>query len=218
MRYAIYFCPAAGTALHMFGREWLSTTAVPGIEPARLQALLADVRRYGWHATLGAPFALADGKRYEDLRCEVARIAARVTPFELPLVLDRLAGFLALRPSGGAAAINALAGHCVRDLHALRAPLSETARQRRAAGLDDVELALLHRFGYPYVLERYRFHMTLSARTTPDEERVLYAWLSPKLATLPPARIDALTICRENEPGSDFEQLERIPLSGGQAA
>jgi hypothetical protein len=218
MRYAVYFCPAAGSGLDAFGREWLATTAVPGIEPARLGALLVDVRRYGWHATLSAPFALADGQHYEDLRRNVAGIAAHALPFELPLGLDQLAGFLALRPSGDEAAINALAACCVRDLHALRAPLSDAAQQRRAAGLDDVERCLLHQFGYPYVLERYRFHMTLSARTTQAEERALYAWLSPKLATLPPAQIDALTICGESEPGKDFEQLERIPLGGGHAA
>jgi hypothetical protein len=217
MRYAVYFCPAAGSALDAFGREWLATTDIPGIEPARVHALLADVRRYGWHATLSAPFALADGKHYADLRREVAAIAAQLAPFELPLVLDHLAGFLALRPSGDAAAIHALAERCVHDLHALRAPLSEVERQRRAAALDDVELVLLHQFGYPYVLERYRFHVTLTARTTPEEEQVLYAWLSPKLATLTPAQVDALTICCESEPGKDFEQLERIALSGGQA-
>jgi 2'-5' RNA ligase len=217
MRYAVYFCPAGGSGLGAFGREWLATTAVPGIEPASLRALLVEVRRYGWHATLSAPFALAEGQRYEDLRRKVADIAARMAPFELPLVLDRLAGFLALRPSGDEAAINALAGYCVRDLHALRAPLSDAAQQRRAAGLDEVELGLLHQFGYPYVLERYRFHMTLAARAAAAEERALYAWLSPKLATLPPAQIDALTLCRENEPGQDFDQLERIPLSGGHA-
>jgi hypothetical protein len=217
MRYAVYFCPAAGSGLDTFGREWLATNAVPGVAPARLHALLADVRRYGWHATLRSPFALIDDTRYDDLRHKVIDIACRQNAFELSLRLDHLAGFLALRPAGDETAINALAERCVRELNAIRAPLNEAARQRRTAGLDEIELALLNQFGYPYVLERYRFHMTLSAPAAPDEEQALCTWLSSKVATLPPAQIDALTICRESEPGKDFEPLERIPLGRGHA-
>jgi hypothetical protein len=212
MRYAVYFCPAAGSELDVFGQEWLATEAIPGIEPARLKALLADVRRYGWHATLSAPFALADGVSFDDLRESAVKIAQTYEAFDLPLKLDRLAGFLALRPLRDETAINALAERCVRDLNPLRAPLSEAAWQRRANGLDDAERHLFQQFGYPYVLERYRFHMTLSAPTLQHEEKMLCAWLSSRVAKLQPARIDALTLCCERAPGQDFEPLERIPL------
>jgi 2'-5' RNA ligase len=218
MRYAVYFCPAAGSGLDAFGREWLATAAVPGIAPAALQSLLADVRRYGWHATLRAPFALADTASYDDLRRNVVEMAQQHDAFALRLRLDQLAGFLALRPADDETAINALAERCVRALNALRAPLSDAMLQRRAAGLDDVELHLLNQYGYPYVLERYRFHLTLSAPASHPEEQALRAWLSSKMATLPAAQVDALTICRESAPGKDFEQLERIPLGRGQAA
>jgi hypothetical protein len=218
MRYAVYFCPATGSGLEAFGREWLSTTAVSGMEPAFLRALLVDVRRYGWHATLTAPFALADGVSYDDLRQKVIDVAQQTAPFELPLQLDRLAGFLALRPSGNETAIQSLAEQCVRALSPLRAPLSEAAWQRRASGLDSHGLALFRQFGYPYVLDRYRFHMTLSAPAKEAEERALCAWLTPKLSNLPAAHIDALTLCREPEPGKNFERLERIPLREGHAA
>jgi hypothetical protein len=218
MRYAVYFCPAAGSGLDTFGREWLTTTAVPGIAPADWHVLLADVRRYGWHATLRAPFALADDVSYDDLRRKVIAIAQQTDAFELPLKLDELAGFLALRPAADETAINSLAEQCVRTLNTLRAPLDEAVLQRRAAGLDNVELSLLNQFGYPYVLERYRFHMTLSAPASAGEEQASRAWLSSKVATLPPAQIDALTICRERAPGKDFEMLERIPLSRGHVA
>lgn len=217
MRYAVYFCPAEGSGLDVFGREWLATTAVPGMAPENLHALLADVRRYGWHATLSAPFALADSASYDDLRRNVAEIARQHDAFDLPLRLESLAGFLALRPDGDETAIHALAERCVRTLQPLRAPLSEAMLQRRATGLDHIELTLLNQYGYPYVLERYRFHMTLCAPTTPADERVLRTWLSSKIATLPPARIDALTICRESAPANHFEQLERMPLGREQA-
>lgn len=218
MRYAVYFCPAAGSELDRFGREWLASRAVKGIDPARMQILLADVRRYGWHATLSAPFALADGVSYDELHATAVKIAQQSEAFDLPLKLDRLAGFLALRPAGDETAINALAERCVRELNPLRAPLSEAAWQRRAHALDDVERTLFRQFGYPYVLQRYRFHLTLSAPATQHEEQVLCTWLSSTVATLQPARIDALTLCRESAPGQDFERVERIPLNKGRAA
>ncbi|GGA28142.1 DUF1045 domain-containing protein [Dyella nitratireducens] len=218
MRYAVYFCPAAGSELEAFGREWLSTDAVPGVTSERLRVLTSNVRRYGWHATLCAPFALAEQARYDDVRENVADIAQRTQAFEFALHLDRLAGFLALRPSAGETPAWMLAERCVRRLNALRAPVTDEAWQRKAVKLDAVERSLFRQFGYPYVLDRYRFHMTLCAPASEEEESALQAWLSPWVASLPPARIDAMTICREAEPGQPFEQIERFPFGVGLAA
>ena len=212
MRYAVYFCPAEGSGLHAFGRDWLATHVISGITPERLHELLVNVRRYGWHATLTAPFALATHATYEDLHRTLISIAQHVEPFELPLALDTLGGFLALRPSGDQTTINALAECCVREVNPLRAPLTDEAWQRRAGELDDVELALFRDYGYPYVIQRYRFHMTLSARASTAEEQTLRAWLVHHGAGQSPAYIDALTICREPDPGHAYEPIARIPL------
>ncbi|GLQ93150.1 DUF1045 domain-containing protein [Dyella acidisoli] len=212
MRYAVYFCPAPDSALHAFGTEWLATTVVPTIAPERLQVLLADVRRYGWHATLTAPFELASHASYDDLHRRIADIAVYTPAFELPLQLDTLAGFLALRPCGDTQAVDALAAQCVRDLNTLRAPITQAAWERRAETLDDTEHTLFRQYGYPYVLDRYRFHLTLSAPATAEEEQALCAYLLPKLGHAPCARIDALTVCREPIPGAAFEQLVSLPL------
>lgn len=212
MRYAVYFCPAPGSALHELGRDWLATMCVPGISTDRLNVLLADVRRYGWHATLQAPFALATHASYGDLHDHVANIAARMPAFELPLQLDRLAGFLALQPCGDTHQVDALAAQCVRNLNALRAPLDEAAWLRRAGALDDTERALFRQYGYPYVLERYCFHLTLSAPATAAEDQALRTYLLPKLDPAPCAYINALTLCREPASGAAFEQLASLPL------
>jgi hypothetical protein len=216
MRYAVYFCPAAGSGLEAFGRKWLSTEDVPRVASERLKTLTAKMRRYGWHATLCAPFSLTKHANYDDLRQRVVDIAKRFSPFEMPLHLDRLGGFLALRPTGDETTIHALGDACIRELNVLRAPLTDDAWQRRASYLDDVELALYRQFGYPYVLERYRFHMTLSAPASDVEEEALREWLSPRLANLS-AHIDALTICGEKEPGTNFEAIARIALGQGNA-
>jgi hypothetical protein len=212
MRYAIYYCPAPGSELDRFGRQWLAKRELPGIASARLSELLGDVRRYGWHATMHAPFALAAGASYENLRQRVIALAQRAMGFALPLQIDRLAGFLALRPVGTQDAINALAAACLQTLEPVRAPVTEAVIQRRAPGLDAVGLALLQRYGYPYVLDRYRFHMTLSAPASDREEHVMHDALAPLMTSLSSAKIDALSICREASPGADFELIERVPL------
>lgn len=214
MRYAIYFCPAPGSALHAFGNEWLETAQIPAIAPERMQALLADVRRYGWHATLCAPFELAPHVSYAELHRRVAEVAACTPAFALPLQLDTLTGFLALRPSGDTHAIDELAARCVRQLNALRAPVTQAAWERRAGALDDTERNLFRQYGYPYVLERYRFHMTLAAPATVAEERALRTYLSPHMDRAACARIDALTLCREPAPGAAFEHVTRLSLRG----
>lgn len=222
MRYAIYFCPATGSPLAEFGRVWLAQAPhaidVPGIPSGRMQTLLANVRRYGWHATIRAPFALDAGIAYEDLRDAVIALAQRFPTLTLPLQLERLAGFLALRPSGDSAAIDQLAAACLHALEPLRAPLAEEVFCKHADGFDAVELGLLEQYGYPYVLDRYRFHMSLSAPATEVEEQILRDELARHAATWSIARADALSICREAAPGADFEQIQRIPLRTGCAA
>src|SRR5258708_19714311 len=70
-RYAIYFVPAADTALYRFGAAALGYDCFTGADIATLDALPVDAgawreltrepRRYGFHATLKAPFHLAAG-------------------------------------------------------------------------------------------------------------------------------------------------------------
>jgi 2'-5' RNA ligase len=218
MRYAVYFCPAEASGLDCFGREWLATTSIPGIGEERWQTLLSDVRRYGWHATLWAPSALAEGIDEASFQERVARIARSSAPFDLPLRIDWLAGFLALRPVNESSDVSALAERCVRDLNALRAPLTDAAWSRRVEGLNETERGYFRSFGYPYVLDRFRFHMTLSAPATVDEEQAMRMWLSPMLGEHTVARIDALTLCRERAPGQPFEKMVRIALGEGRAA
>ena len=98
MRYAIYFCPASDTALGRLGDDWLAASMdapeLPGISTERRNALLVKVRRYGWHATIRAPFTPADHVTYDDVRRAVTSVAHACTSFELPLHIHRLAGFL----------------------------------------------------------------------------------------------------------------------------
>src|SRR3546814_16854276 len=56
---------------------------------------------------------------------------------------------------------------CVRAFDRFRAPPSETAlARRRAAGLSARQEANLQAWGYPYVMEDFRLHFTLTGRIT----------------------------------------------------
>jgi hypothetical protein len=100
-------------------------------------------------------------------------------------------------------------------LDTFRAPLRREDRDRRlAAGLTDRQVGNLERWGYPYVFEEFRFHMTLTGRI---EDAALRRRVRETLAALYNSidvsyRIDALTVCRQRDRDSRFTVLSRHPL------
>lgn len=217
-RYAIYFVPPFGP-LAMAGAGWLGRdaatgTSLPQPDPA-LPALTGAPRRYGFHATLKAPFRLRAPENPESLLAGLSELAATLRP----VVLDGLSvqvfhGFLALLPVGGTAPLNALAAEVVMQLDRFRAPLNPTEIARRnPAELTQRQRALLGAWGYPLVLDEFRFHMTLTDRLTPDQASVLLPLAQAHFADAlrEPVVIDALTLFAEDETGV-FHQLDRFEL------
>jgi hypothetical protein len=238
MRYAAYFAPAYDSPWWQSGSAWLGRCAVsgralkqppvPGLDPLQQQRLTAAPRRYGWHATLRAPFALAPGIDLDTLRGQLRRIAGAQRPFTLPaLKVTLLDGFLALQPgaAGGSpgnearAAIDAVASACVRGLQQLAAPLAEEeVQRRRAGGLTAEEDALMLRWGYPYVLERFHFHLSLTGLlrdAAPVAAAALHEAAVRWFAPLPPCRFDSIALFAEPAPGADFVLLEHVALGAG---
>lgn len=220
-RYAVYY--TATGPLAAFGAAWLGWDmaqgrGTPPAEP-RVEALTRMARRYGFHATLKPPFRLAPGGSEAALRADLAVLAARLQPVILPGGL-RLAlpdGFPALVPAMAPPELRKLAADVVRDLDHHRAPLTEEDRARRHPDrLTDAQRALLERWGYPWVMAQFRFHMTLGARLPRPEARAVIAALEPHLAPLlpDPHPLDALTLAGEDAEGR-FHQLMRLPLGGG---
>jgi putative phosphonate metabolism protein len=224
-RFAVYFAPPPGSAWWEAGSRWLGRDAASnapltppgfdGLAPERHQQLTAEPARYGWHATLKAPFVLGEGVSLDDLREALRALAASFTAFDMPaLRVRQLSGFLALCPEGNKDAINAVASACVTQLDKLAAPLSsdELERRRRKANLSTQEDALLVRWGYPYVLERYRFHLSLTGNlqgvddeTAQQLERAAQTWFG----ALPPCRFDGLSLFAEPTKGASFVFVER---------
>ncbi|VTU46723.1 putative phosphonate metabolism protein (plasmid) [Variovorax sp. SRS16] len=226
-RYAAYFAPAVDDAWWRAGSRWLGRDAaqrhalpqppVPGLADAVQARLTQAPRRYGWHATLKAPFRLAPGVDAGALRERMRALAAGFEPFTLPpLEVCRLDDFLALVPRPMNPAIDAIAAACVKGLQPLAAalPPAELAR-RRAAGLTPLEDALLLRWGYPFVLERFRFHLSLTGAlgdTEPSITEALERTASAWFGDMPACRFQSIALFAEAQPGADFVLIEHFQL------
>ncbi len=222
-RFAVYYAPEPGP-LADFAAAWLGWDPVaaapvahpdlPGL-PIPLEAITATPRKYGFHGTLKPPFRLSGSRAA--LEADLAALAARTAPAEMPgLEPGRIGTFLALTPTGDTAPLAALAAACVRDLDPHRAPLTEAdLARRRKARLTPRQEEHLTRWGYPYVMEDFRFHLTLSGKLSPEAAGATIDALRPVLAPLLPVpfRIDALCLFGEAEDGR-FHLLHRYALTG----
>jgi Protein of unknown function (DUF1045) len=230
-RFAIYAVPgtgladAAGARLREKAEQWLGRSAwpdpvTPGVPAGwtrdAVDAMTVNARRYGFHATLKAPFRLADGRTAGELDAALARFAARRAGAVAPrLRLARLDGFYALISGTEAAELHALADAVVTSFDSFRAPATEAELARREpASLTPRQRELLKAWGYPYVLDEFRFHLTLTDRIPqerrPAVERVLTDWFAASLGITVP--VDALALFTEAEPGAPFALQAVYPL------
>jgi len=225
-RLAIYWTPDPDSALGRFGASWLGRDivsgallpqpALPGVAADEQQALTQHPRAYGFHATLKPPFALASGQTRAGLIGAVERFAAAHTVFDAPaLMLKSISGFLALVPSAPSPAIQQLAADCVAELDAFRAPAppAEIA-ERRKAGLTPAQDVHLLRWGYPYVMDQYRFHLTLTQRLDEQQRDRFISALAPLTAPFCVARlrVDALALFEQPDRAAPFMLVRRFAL------
>ncbi|MEQ8601733.1 MAG: DUF1045 domain-containing protein [Marivibrio sp.] len=228
-RYAVYYAPRAGSALADFGNAWLgrdpasgeptARPAAPGLSADRIAEITEAPARYGFHGTLKAPFALAEGATRGDLETALAVLGARLAPPVAPggLALTAIGPFLALTPQDGDGALSALAARVVEDLDSYRAPpgAAELARRRRG-DLNAAQEALLQRWGYPYVMGEFRFHLTLTGPLDPAARAAVASALEPVVAPFgrTPFTLDALCLFGDPGGGAPFRLIRRVPLSG----
>ncbi|WP_068313145.1 DUF1045 domain-containing protein [Polycladidibacter hongkongensis] len=229
MRYAIYYSPDQGEQLEQLGSSWLGRSPftmqdapqpeVSGLAPLRQWELTSEPRRYGFHGTLKPPFELAKGKSLDNLHNALTSFANTTKPFDLKgLHVSRLSHFLALTPIEPSEQLNALASACVREFDHLRAPLSEfDIARRRRANLDTKQDAYMLQWGYPYIFEYFRFHLTLSGKlenTLQTEQLFDAAQAHFKPITHRPFTIKTLGLACEEQRGSPFKMLATYQLQG----
>ncbi|MDP3228850.1 MAG: DUF1045 domain-containing protein [Acidovorax sp.] len=229
-RYAVYYAPSPGTLGWLAGSHWLGRCAallqpmqqlaIDGVLPQDLHRLTAAPRRYGWHATLKAPFALAPGTDWITLHQAVQAVARGLQPFVMPpLQVQRIDNFLALVPAPSHAAnalIHEAATACVMQLQPLAAPLGDAELARkRASGLTPRQDALLQDWGYPFVLEEFRFHMSITGDLRPFDDTTQTLVLDAAqefFSDLPTLKFNSLALFAEPTPGADFVLLDHLEM------
>ena len=226
-RYAIYYAAAADSELDRFGAHLLGYDAFRGEDlpfPGGIEHtmpdwrdLTRDPRKYGFHATLKAPMLLADGKTEQDLlaACEAFAGLARPIPVISPVV-NAIGDFIAIAPAHPSAELQQLAADAVTGFENFRAPLTPHDRARRnPERLSAKQREYLDRLGYPYVMEEFRFHMTLTGRLPADRGESVLAVLRQRFSDLPivTLAVDRIALFRQDDPGSRFRVLRDFGLT-----
>jgi len=193
-RYAIYYAPPPDAAWVRFATSLLGWDMQAGqtvdhphlpdlpLPPSEFTRAPA---RYGLHATLKPPFHLAAGADQNDLETACADLCRSLSPLSLGrLHLTRMGRFLALCPAPSAQ-LSTLAAACVRDLDPWRRPATQAEQDRRRnASLTSRQEANLMTWGYPYVQEDFRFHITLTGRLPKPELELVQSALGRALTPL----------------------------------
>jgi hypothetical protein len=154
------------------GPEWAQLTREP--------------RKYGFHATLKAPFHLLPPFTEADLTAELERFAAipRTLPAIEP-VIRSLARFIAVVAAEPSIALDRLAADGVMAFDRFRRPLTSHEREQRlGAGLSERQIENLDRWGYPYVFEDFRFHLTLTGPLDAERRASILALLQARFSDI----------------------------------
>lgn len=225
-RYAIYFVPSADSALYRFGADLLgydsfTGKALPftdGIEAqiADWKQITVDPRKYGFHATLKAPITLAPGKTEGELISAMQAFAQepRTIPVITPVV-RAIKSFIAIVPNAPSPELQAFAADCVTSFDDFRAPLTPEDRARRnVTALTEKQVAYLDRWGYPYVFEEFRFHMTLTGSLPPERRDGVLEILQKRFADLAlnSIAVGHLALLRQNDAASQFMVIKHWPM------
>jgi 2'-5' RNA ligase len=229
-RYAIYLAPPPDSAFWRFGSDVIgrdaatgaqsTSFALEGLDAERWRGMTVEPRRYGFHATIKAPFRLRENERFADLCDAAATLAAAQAPFELgPLRVSTIApsadrAFVAVTPSARSTELERLESEVVRSLDRFRAPLTPAERARRnPERLTPRQREHLDKWGYPYALEEFRAHFTLTDAIADfaPVARALAREFAQRVAP-PSLTVDALVLFAQPQAGGDFSILRRFPF------
>jgi len=147
-RYALYLAPPPDSDLWRFGcrvlgRDAATGATIEGFAPAGCtpqawRDIAAEPRRYGFHATLKAPFRLREGRTLEGLERRLETFVQSVQAFDLGgLGVSSLRigsgdfGFVALTPLRAPANLAALEALALAEFDDFRAPPGEAEIARR---------------------------------------------------------------------------------------
>jgi 2'-5' RNA ligase len=224
-RYAVYFSPPEESDLSKFASSWLGWDSQNGkkISHPIFKDLISDISEltkkqscYGFHGTLKPPFSLAKTKNERELKAAILELSQSIKKFEISAVsLQLLNGFAAIVATNENNEIKNLAKKCVRELDSFRQPESlKKVQKRRLKGLSKNEEFNLQRWGYPYVMGSFRFHLTLTRRLSPEESKNVMEVLASELTKILSTALPVRDICLfgESHTGGNFQIIQRFPL------
>lgn len=220
-RYGIYVTPEE-TDFAKRGAEWLGWDIIDGHSvphPNAYDTLLSEMaqtpRKYGFHAAIKPPFHLAKDSSYEELLAEALTLCATLQPFSVEAIeVKTLYGALALAPTEETNSAAKIAATVLQSLDHYRAPLTKAETESRLKlGLTPLEETNLRNWGYPYVLDAYKFHFTLSSKLSRDSIlRLSHVAKEHFAADLgKPHHVNSLMLVGEAGDGR-FHALHRLPL------
>ena len=236
LRYALYLAPPTESELWRFGCDVIGRDAMTGAScdgfalegypPDSWRNVTSEPRRYGFHATLKAPFRLRVDLNVADLIDNIAEFACKFARFDAgELDVGAIAtgdgrAFVVLKPRSALTELRSFEGSVVRALDPMRASLTDGEPQRRrSARLTPRQAYYLDAWGYPYVLDEFRPHFTLTNAILDADSvaRSLERKFRRRVASHA-LRVDALTLFAESEPGGEFKILRHFPLSRARPA
>ncbi|AJY45440.1 DUF1045 domain-containing protein [Martelella endophytica] len=229
MRYAIYFTPPADDPLTEAASRWLGYDAFEGAErpfpdtvglpPGRMSTVTAAAARYGFHATLKAPFRLAENITPSALEAAFDVYCRNTATFNIPkIVLGQIGKFYALVPAENYDTLQAFAADVVEHFEPMRAPLlNDEIARRKPETLSEVQRENMMRWGYPYVFDEFRFHMTLTGPVAGTDASVVGGAVETYFAPFidKPLAVTGLGLFVEESRGAPFTIRRWQPLTGG---
>jgi hypothetical protein len=130
-------------------------------------------------------------------------------------VIGSISGFIALIPAEPPPELIQLAADCVSEFDSFRTPLTEEDRARRNPyRLTPRQREHLDRWGYPYVMEDFRFHMTLTGRLAAARREPVLAMMRNHFSAidLKILAIDRIALFRQDNADSRFRLVRQYVL------
>ena len=159
------------------GSSWLGWDTISG-QPAsqpeagsavKIQEITDAPRKYGLHATIKAPFRLANNVTVLELEQQFKILCGSIKPIVFNLKLSELSGFFALTPTVKNTELRELHTKVVCELDEFRAPpTKDELIKRRRNQLTAEQDQNLIKWGYPYIFEDFYFHITLTGKIPED--------------------------------------------------
>lgn len=220
--YAIYYSPDPGSPLAAFSQAWFGPDSKlkSALSRETIDGITINTRRYGFHGTLKPPFELNPILSLDGLMAAARLFARNTAPVELPpLEIAVIGKFIALTPAHESAELEKLAAACVRAFEAFRVPMSaEQLAQYKLNKLTVHQEQMLKHWGYPYVMEEFRFHMSLTDKIEDDAERFRVMDELAKIASPvigKPLVVRAISVFRQTGSNEPMAPVERIPFGRG---